>query len=166
MKEIWKDVIGYEGLYKVSNCGKVKSLHYEGTDRIQELKPSDNGRGYMHIQLSKNGKVSTVYIHRLVAEAFIENPLNLPEVNHIDENTSHNEVSNLEWCDKEYNCNYGNHNKNISKSKGYPVLCLETGITYAGTNDAYRKTGISFQNISLVCKGKRQTAGGYHWKYI
>ena len=113
--EIWKDIVGYEGMYQVSNMGRVRSL-----DRIIVYKDGrvwnckgrilsihDNGKGYKFVRLSKYGKPKQEYIHRLVATAFIDNQDNLPEVNHKDENKENNCVYNLEWCSREYNHGYG-----------------------------------------------------------
>ena len=122
MEEIWKDIEGYEGLYQVSNMGRVKSVermkwsgkcYYKAPERI--LKPRKNGGGYLVVMLSKNGKVKTCRVHRLVATAFIPNPNNLPQINHIDENKGNNHMENLEWCDSKYNNNYGTHNKRVSE---------------------------------------------------
>lgn len=98
--EVWKDIDGYDGLYQVSNMGRVKSFKW-GKERI--LKPYETGNGYLRVELqSKPFK-----LHRLVAQAFIPNPDNLPFVNHKDENPKNNMVDNLEWCDNKYNINYG-----------------------------------------------------------
>ena len=104
--EIWKDVVGYEGCYKVSNKGRVKTVARDIVDKrgrpfhIKEniKTPQDNGRGYMSVQLYKNNKQHIVYVHRLVATAFIPNPYYKPTVNHKDKNTKNNSVENLEWC--------------------------------------------------------------------
>lgn len=133
MEEIWKDIVGYEGLYQVSNLGRVKALgrtivhktgikqHYEETIR----KIQYNKEGYRMVGLSKNGKQTLKRVARLVSKAFLPNPNNLPEVNHKDENilndyvcinpdgTVNYENSNLEWCDRSYNINYGTRNKRV-----------------------------------------------------
>lgn len=110
-EEIWRPVVGYEGLYEVSSYGRVRSLdRYDSRNQFREgkiLKNRDNGNGYLLCGLSKNGIVKNKYIHRLVAEAFIERPDGLYEVNHKDENKKNNIVDNLEWCDRKYNNNYG-----------------------------------------------------------
>lgn len=103
MEEIWKAVVGYEGLYEVSNLGRVKSLHYYGGDRQAIIKQSKRTDGYMHIGLSKNGICRSLVVHRLVAQAFIPNPDGLEMVNHKDEDRTNNNVSNLEWCTRSYN---------------------------------------------------------------
>jgi hypothetical protein len=100
--EIWRDVKGFEGLYKVNRKGEIYSV-------LKNIirPPKDNGYGYDNITLNKNGKKITKYIHRIVAEAFISNPNNYPMVNHKDENKKNNNVENLEWCTASYNVNYG-----------------------------------------------------------
>ena len=107
MNEIWKDIVGYEGLYQVSNLGNVKRINFFKKERF--VIPCSNGSGYLYVSLSKNNKRKNFYIHRLVATAFIENHDNLPVINHKDENRSNNSVDNLEWCTQKYNCNYGLH---------------------------------------------------------
>lgn len=106
MEEIWKDIKGYEGLYQISNFGRVKSLNYRNTGKEQLLKPALNTTGYFCVMLCK--PLKRFLIHRLVAKAFIPNPDNLPCVNHKDENPTNNHVDNLEWCTQLYNVNYGN----------------------------------------------------------
>lgn len=122
MNEIWKPVVGWEGLYEVSNLGNVKVLdrfvnsgiknNSSVKRRGQILKQYDK-RGYMQVTLTLNGKRKYCNVHRLVAEAFIPNPDDLPQINHKDENKLNNNVNNLEWCTAKYNCNYGNRNSKI-----------------------------------------------------
>lgn len=120
MTEIWKDIVGYEGLYQVSNLGNVKRLKgYKGRGKgyiVEEhfIQPSINSRGYQNVVLCKNGKTKTFSMHRLVAIAFLDNSNNLPQVNHKDENKLNNCVDNLEWCNSKYNNNYGTRNKKCS----------------------------------------------------
>lgn len=131
MQEMWKDILGYEGLYQISSIGRVKSLPRINKNRViqQEIykKPSRLPKGYLRIGLCKNGKTTYYAIHRLVAEAFIPNPENKPCVNHKDCNTSNNNKENLEWVTYEENNNFKNHNlkRNISSviyllKKDYP----------------------------------------------
>ena len=135
MLEIFKDIKGYEDLYQVSNLGRVKSLKRISPqghllkERIK--KQSNRGGGYLFVTLCKSG-IQTMYsVHRLVAEAFLSNPDNLPCVNHKDENKQNNCVDNLEWCSYQYNCNYGTRNKKISlyrfnhPIKSTPIKCLD-----------------------------------------
>lgn len=109
MQEIWKDVKGYEGLYQVSNLGRVKSIQYfnhknnKAYTRNRLLKPIINEKGYARVDLFKNKKSKRVRIHRLVAETFIPNMYNLPEINHIDGNKQNNCIDNLEWCTHKHN---------------------------------------------------------------
>ncbi len=128
MEEIWRDIAGYEGLYQVSNLGRVKSLERttkrfngfkvcEYKDGNKILKQSKNYKGYLFVGLCKNGKEKKYKVHRLVAEAFIDNPNNLPQVNHKNENKECNISNNLEWCTNKYNCNYGTRNERIYKKK-------------------------------------------------
>ena len=113
MQEIWKDIPDYEGLYQVSNLGRVKSLtrKYKTRKNNECIKsPSIAGKGYYRISLCKNGNIKYYYIHQLVAKTFIDNPNNYKLVNHKDENKLNNYVNNLEWCDNKYNINYKNGN--------------------------------------------------------
>ena len=131
--EEWRDIEGYEGLYQVSNYGRVKSLERNVTtgfgdrhikEKIIILNQLPNG--YLYYCLSKNNKKKGFYIHRLVAETFIPNPNNLPEVNHKDEDKTNNCIENLEWCDRSYNINYGTCKKRISNALKGQILKEET----------------------------------------
>ena len=107
--ETWKDVVGYEGIYKVSNLGNVKRIgkihlcNYKYQNGYL-LKSLDNGKGYLRIKLSNKGISKRVMLHRIIAEAFIKNPNNYPYVNHIDGNKKNNNIKNLEWCTQSHNC--------------------------------------------------------------
>lgn len=107
--ETWKDVVGYEGIYKVSNLGNVQRVSsFRGVNKRYldnyYLNARDNGKGYLRIKLTINNKSKRVMLHRIIAEAFIENPNNYPCVNHIDGNKKNNNINNLEWCTQSYNC--------------------------------------------------------------
>ena len=116
MNEIWKDIVGYEGLYQISNLGNVKSLNYRRTGKERILNPGNNGCGYLFVILCNNGKRKHFKIHRLVANAFLENPDNKSDVNHKDEDKTNNNVDNLEWMTRQENNNYGTRNERSSKS--------------------------------------------------
>ena len=121
-QEIWKDIKEYEGLYQISNFGRVKSLHGKEKFLKLHLKPD----GYMQVVLCKNYKTTSRLVHRFVAEAFVPNPNNLVQVNHKDENKTNNYVENLEWCTPSYNVNYGTRNKQCMNKRGTPTKCIET----------------------------------------
>lgn len=116
MIEEWKAVPGYEGLYEVSNKGNVRNVRRNTLLRLQK------NQGYIRVWLYKNGIQAGLRVHRLVAQAFIPNPDNLPEVNHIDEDKTNNRVDNLEWCSRKYNVNFGTRNiraKETAIKNGY-----------------------------------------------
>lgn len=175
--EIWRDITGYEGIYQVSNLGRVKSLNYGRTGKEKILKTNTDKRGYLRICLCKDGKRKTYRVHRLVLPTFnpVENMEQL-EVNHIDENKENNKLSNLEWCTSEYNSNYGTRNKRISEanngklgvknSTAIPIvqLDLEGNLinVYGSSMDAERN-GFNHSAINQCIKGKRKTHGGYKW---
>lgn len=106
MEEIWKDIKGYEGLYQVSNLGNIKSNNLYAHKKPKRIATYNHNAGYICTHLSKGGKTKTFLVHRLVAEAFLDNPKNLDFVNHKDENKKNNNVDNLEWCTKSYNSTY------------------------------------------------------------
>lgn len=167
-KEIWKDILGYEGLYQVSNFGRVKSLKF-GKERI--LKLTKDKDGYLIVNLYKNNKSKTFKVHRLVAEAFIPNPDNLPQVNHKDEDKSNNIVSNLEWCDVKYNQNYGTRNKRIGKSntngkRSKTVLQYTLDGKFVREWESYRECKRNgFNHVSECCRGKLKSCEGFIWLY-
>ena len=155
--EIWKDIKGYEGLYQVSNLGRVRSLNRIdslGRWRCGKIKATvDNGNGYKLVNLKHKGKQKMVTVHKLVAEAFILNPDNLPCINHKDENKYNNCVNNLEWCTYKYNNNYGTLRtrsaiSNINNPKvAKRIKCIETGVIYPSIAEAERQLHIHNSNI-------------------
>lgn len=160
--EIWCPIKGFEGLYEVSDKGRVRSLKF-GKERI--LKPMRGNCGYLQVDLCKNGEHNMCYVHRIVAQAFIPNPDNLPQVNHIDEVKTHNSVMNLEWCDSKYNNNYGTRNERCSK----PVLQFtkdgEFVREWNSATDVQRSLGYSKCNISSCCTGRYKSAHNFIWKF-
>ena len=164
MEEIWKDVKGYEGLYQVSNLGRVKRVT---TDRI--LKGGKTTQGYLLVSLCKNSITSTKTIHRLVAEAFIPNHENKPQVNHIDENKTNNMVSNLEWMTAKENNNHGTHAERVGKSQSIAIVAtnIKTGDSteFYGITECGRQLWLNPSNITSVLKGRRRQTGGYTFKY-
>ncbi len=155
-----KDIKGYEGLYAITADGQVWSYRSQ-----RYLTPSPNANGYLRVNLYKDKKPKNKFIHRLVAAAYIPNPNNLPEINHISEDKTDNKVENLEWCDRIYNLNYGTRKEKAAKSHYKAVYCVELNTTFESQKAAAETNGIAATNIAACCKGKRQTAGGYHWRY-
>ena len=168
MMEIWRDIDSYEGLYQISNKGRVKSLKY-GKERI--LRAHDNGDGYLKVQLYKNTARQYRYIHRLVAETFIANQHNLPEINHKDENKKNNRVENLEWMTSKENNNYGTRNERVGDSQSKPIFQYSKSGDFIrewqSAVEVKRVLGIDQGNIAHCCRGnpKHTTAGGFVWKY-
>lgn len=177
-KEIWKAVDGYEGWYEVSNCGNVRSVdrmvtYSNGVKHLWKgkiLKIRKNRYGYLFCRLCKNSKYKAITVHRLVAQAFLPNPDNLPEINHKDEDKTNNCVVNLEWCTRLYNMRFGTAIQRIVEKLSRPILKLDVNTEqivaeYPSTMEAERQLNISNSNISMCCNGKRKTAGGYKWRY-
>lgn len=186
MKEMWVDVKSFEGLYCVSNFGRIKSLK---TQKI--LKQCSNGNGYLVVYLYKDSNRYTKLVHRLVAECFVNNPK--PDayiiINHRDQNKTNNIASNLEWCSYEYNSNYGDALVRMSakkrgtvhsleakqkmslskKGKKYhpraSVFCKETGSVYPTAAYAARMLSCDKHKILDVCQGKRETYCNLHFGY-
>ena len=168
MFEEWRDIEGYEGLYSISNFGRVKSLNYYNTGKEKLLKQGKTGRDkdYYSVALSKNGKLKSYLVHRLVAITFIPNPDNLPQVNHKDEDKSNNCVENLEWCDNNYNSNYGTRNEKVAKSKSHKTYQYKEDELVAVWDNAVipaKKYGYCVQHIyDSINNGKK--AYGFYWK--
>ncbi len=192
MEEIWKDIEGYEGLYQVSNLGRVKSLerYQQNHSKLQKVEEKIKiihikSNGYQFVQLYKNNIMKNLHIHRLVAQAFIPNPDNKPQINHIDGNKLNNNVTNLEWCTNSEN---GKHAYKLGlnrytkrrqdatieankkyKSKPIDQLDLQGNYirTWLNAHEASRQLGIDRSTISQCCRGSRRnkTAGGYKWRF-
>lgn len=172
MKEIWKNIIGYEGLYEVSNWGRVKSIKF-GKEIIMKQHIRS---GYYIVSLWKNAKGKTYSVNRLVAEAFLEIPEELKhlkgtrylQVNHKDENKTNNNVENLEWCSAKYNTNFGTCIERRSKKKSKPVLQYDLDGNLIREWESTRecgRNGFLQSKITLCCQGKRKTHKGFIWKY-
>ena len=159
--EIWKPVQGFEGLYEVSNLGRVKSIETYNTCKKGIMNPMIDPDGYPHVRLYNRGMFKDISIHRLVAIAFIPNPNNYKYVNHKDENTKNNNVDNLEWCTNSYNLIYSNGKKVRQYSKSGEFIKEFNCIA-----DASREYNIPTTNISKCCKGKRHSAGKFIWRYV
>ena len=178
--EVWKDINGFEGIYQISDKGNIRSLDRKiicsnGSvrfQRVSEIKPYINKQGYRTVVLHNNGKHKMCRICRLVAETFIQNPQNLPQVNHKDENKGNDEKENLEWCTCLYNLTYKNlhhrrNNKNNKKSK--PVAQFKDGKiikVFPSIREVERVLGFQNGNISQCCNGKTKTSYGYEWSYL
>lgn len=192
MEEIWKDILGYEGLYKISNTGKVINCK---TNKQMAVSANNIG-GYYRIGLTKDRKRKQFSLHRLIAIAFIPNPENKPCIDHINTIRTDNRVENLKWCTRHENQMNPitrknlrrdfteTHRKKISESlKGKPhskehnekvslamskrpIICVETGEIYKSTLDIQRKIGLWHQNIVKVLQGKLKTCGGFHWEVL
>ena len=160
----WRHIKGFEEQYLVSDIGQVWSIR-----RNKLLKPVIDKYGYEKVGLYRERKIHTRSVHRLVAQAFIPNPNNLPTVNHINEDKTDNRVNNLEWASIAHNDNHGTRNERMANTKSKrPIERISPDgeiVIYKGVKDAWRKTGINRSSISLCCKNIRKTAGGYKWRY-
>lgn len=165
MRESWRPILGYEGLYEVSNLGRVR--------RVKIITPTRKKHGYMQISLvDRNGVRKSFRLHRIVATAFVPNPEGKPQVNHRDENPENNRASNLEWATAEENTNYGSRTARAAAKNGSktPVVQIDPATLkvlaeYPGQSAAAQATGIKISCINACLRGKQKRAGGYLWAY-
>ena len=187
--EIWKTAVYdgevYEGLYKVSNLGRILSLNYQNTGKAEVMTPFEVGTGYLQVQLWKNKEYKTCLVHRLVAETFLDNPENKPQVNHKDEDKTNNfvflnedgsidkEKSNLEWSTPKENSNHGTRNERISKamtngklSKQVIQLSLSGEFIreWESTQECGRN-GYNGGHVAACCRGEEKSHKGFRWEY-
>ena len=184
--EVWKDIVGYEGLYQVSNYGRVKHLNAivttcSGTKTTKErvLTPHIQNSGYLMVDLYKDNKRKNMLVHRLVAMAFVPNPNCLKVVNHKDSTRTNCHAENLEWCTMSYNHKYSYDNNNRRQYMNWksgkdnanskPVFANDKNgkfvFRFDSIAEAERKTGILNNGIVQCLKGRSKTAGGYIWHY-
>lgn len=177
-KEVWKPVVGYEGLYEVSNTGKVRSLYDARWDkyRVKELKPLNNSRGYLMVFLYKDGERKMHTVHKLVMAAFVGPRPEGYDINHIDEDKTNNRVDNLEYCTHRENNNWGTRTERVTAANtngklSRPVLEFDQFADLAwakcwpSANEAGR-AGYNIGNVSLCCNGKRSKHHGKIFRYI
>lgn len=177
--EIWKPITykSINGEYEVSNKGRVRSVdrlvrNRSGMRRLNGriLIPKKHIGGYKIVALSVGGEICYATVHRLVATAFIENPNDYQEINHMDEDKTNNCVENLEWCDHVYNVNYGNHNKKMSESKKLSVYAYDNDGNkvheFASAKDASKALGFCQSGITHACNGRLATYKGLRWSYV
>lgn len=156
-----RDIVGYEGLYAVTSCGKVWS--YKRKIFLAQRYDDD---GYLRVNLCKNGKYKTKHIHRLVAEAYIPNPEGKSQVDHIDEVKTHNWLKNLRWATPAENSRHSNlGRKRTWSNKRRPIYCVELDKVFPTQREAARQLNINVASLNRALRGDRGTCGGYHWKY-
>ena len=171
MTEIWKKIKGFSN-YEVSNMGRVRSLPHQTKYGMKGgciIKPHFDGKQcYIHVGLWENGKVTYRNVHRLVAEAFIENPNNYPEVNHKDEDKTNNTVENLEWCNQSYNVKHATRVLGLGKTRKIAQYDKRGNYlkTWVNAYEVQEKLGINHGNINACVNRHRKTAGGYRWEAV
>lgn len=167
--EIWKDIEGYEGIYQVSNYGRIKSLHNKFGKKELIMQTHKKRNGYNQIRLKNKGTVKDCIIHRLVAKAFVPNPNNLPCVNHINEKKQDNRAENLEWCTVAYNNVYGTRIERVKAKTSKPVYqyTIDGKLVkiYKSLAEASKINNCSRGNISQCCLGSYKTSHGFVWRY-
>ncbi|MHB9773487.1 NUMOD4 domain-containing protein [Lacticaseibacillus rhamnosus] len=167
-KEIWKNIVGYEGLYQVSSLGRVKSLERIDSNghpvKERVLTSFPNRSGYCKVNLYRDRNMEVKSVHRLVAETFIPNPDNLPQVNHKDENKANNAVSNLEWCSALYNNLYNGRNKRVAKANEHPIYVVTNSghhYFFGSVKKASELLGLNHSRVSKCLRGKAKHHHGY-----
>lgn len=173
MTEEWRDVKGYEGKYQVSNLGNIRGLdrkdNFGRPIKGKMLAQRAQKNGYMTVKLRSNGIQKTFRVHRIVADAFCDNPNNLPEVNHIDENKKNNRANNLEWCTRQYNCSYGSGLEKRKEKYSHKCAQIKEGKVIAefpSMIEASRKTGVPFSSIQRCISGRYKSSHGFQWVRI
>ena len=163
--ELLKPIKGYEGVYEISNQGRVYSVR---TGKF--LKPKPNTRGYLQVDLCVKGSHKMAFVHRLVADAFLDNPHNYPQVNHKDENILNNHADNLEWCTPLHNLLYGTRVERIIQhhKKAVEQLDMSGNVVrlFESLADAEKLCGYNHANISNCCNGKLKSAYGFRWRFV
>ena len=160
--ETFVEIEGFEN-YEISNLGKVRNIK---SGRM--LKPHLNHNGYLKHHLYRHDKQKELFLHRIIAIAFIDNPGKKPQVNHIDENKLNNDLSNLEWCTAKENLIHGTRTKRAAEKLSKKVIQLDLNDNvlneFESMRQAERETGVLVGNISSCCNGKTKSAGGYKWR--